>query len=104
MVTKAFLNPSKLLKIAPLKIINTIKVYIPWNAEKYYQQHVKQGIDKKRHRFPNPEFGAFSEPLTVVDSHDRIVLWYLPELLSSKQQVNLFFYLQLLDIHIFKTV
>jgi len=56
--------------------------------EDYYYQHVKGHQDKKRIRFPNPSFGRFSDPLTVVDVKGRIVLWYLPVLLSEEQQVS----------------
>jgi hypothetical protein len=66
-------------------------VYIPWDIEDYYIEHVRGGRDKKRIKFPNPWFGAFSKPLTVVDSKGRIVLWYLPGLLSVEQQVAFFF-------------
>lgn len=62
-------------------------VYIPWDIEEYYSKHVKSGQDRKRVSFPNPQFGAHSDPLTVVDSKGRIVLWYLPGLLSIHQQV-----------------
>jgi len=64
-------------------------VAIPWDIEEFYLEHVKRGRDKKRAKFPNPVLGAHSEPLTVVDSKGRIVLWYLPGLLSSKQQVGI---------------
>jgi hypothetical protein len=64
-----------------------LPVYIEWDIEEYYKKHLKAGNDKKRVNFPNPSFGAFSEPLTVVDSKGRIVLWYLPGLLSPEQQV-----------------
>jgi hypothetical protein len=43
-----------------------------------------------RVKFPNPEFGAFSTPLSVVDIKGRIVLWYLPGLIPSDRQVNVF--------------
>lgn len=62
-------------------------VYIPWDVKEYYQEHVKGGKDKKRKRFPDPSLGRFSAPLTLVDSQNRIVLWYLPGLLSEKQEV-----------------
>ena len=66
-------------------------VYIPWDAKEYYEEHIKGGRDKKRIKFPNPQFGSFSSPLTVVDSKGRIVLWYLPGLLSDEEGVNLIF-------------
>ena len=43
-----------------------------------------------RVKFPNPGFGAFSTPLTVVDIEGRIVLWYLPGLIPADRQVNVF--------------
>jgi hypothetical protein len=49
---------------------------------------VTLGKDKKRNEYPNPNFGEFSDPLTVVDVKGRIVLWYLPGLLSLEQQVG----------------
>ena len=67
-----------------------IPVYIPWSVEDFYWEHVKAGRDKKCIKFANPSFGAFSEPLTVVDSKGRIVLWYLPGLLSLEHQVGVY--------------
>jgi hypothetical protein len=49
------------------------------------------GRDKKRTKFINPMFGKFSEPLTVVDAKGRIVLWYLPGLISQEHQVGFSF-------------
>jgi len=66
-------------------------VYIGWDIEEYYLEHLKGGRDKKRVLFPNPSFGKFSDPLSVVDKKGRIVLWYLPGLLSEEQQVRIFF-------------
>ena len=70
---------------------HTLTEKIPWDAEEYYDQHIKRGLDQKRARFPNPSFGKFSEPLTVVDSKGHIVLWYLPGLLSQAQLVSISF-------------
>jgi hypothetical protein len=67
-------------------------VYIPWSIEDYYNEHVKGGRDKKRLKFPNPLLGKFSEPLTLVDSKGRIVLWYLPQLVCSEQMVRFLLY------------
>ena len=63
-------------------------MYLNWDIEDYYKKCVKGGCDKKRIRFPNPHFGSFSEPLTVVDVKGRIILWYLPDLLSEKDEVG----------------
>ena len=61
---------------------------INWDVEKYYQKHVRCGGDEKRKKFPNPNFGKFSDPLTVVDDEGQIVLWYIPGLLSDEQLVG----------------
>lgn len=66
-------------------------VQIPWDIEEYYWEHVKFGRDEKRKKYPNPSFGKFSEPLTVVDRKGRIILWYLPGLISLEQQVSFSF-------------
>lgn len=68
-----------------------LTVRIPWDVEEYFQKHVKGGLDKNRKKFPNPSLGKFSDPLTVVDSKGRIVLWYLPGLLSEEHLVSNFF-------------
>lgn len=92
LVCRAFINPGKKngMQIeSPSLTFCTVR--IPWDVEDYYQERVKGGRDKKRKKFPNPELGDFSAPLTVVDSKGRIVLWYLPGLLSHEQQVGIFF-------------
>jgi hypothetical protein len=67
-------------------------VYVPWDAEEYYAECVKartEHREKNKHKFPLPSFGSYGCPLTVVDVRGRIVLWYLPGLLSIRQQVSL---------------
>jgi len=65
--------------------------YLTWDVEEYYIKCVQGSGDKKRVKFPNPQFGSFSEPLTVVDAKGRIILWYLPGLISIHDQVSFFF-------------
>jgi hypothetical protein len=89
LVCQAILNPSELMEIFE-HILAYVLVYIPWDVEEYYLQCIKGKQDPSRMRFPNPRFGAFSEPLTVVDIRGRIVLCYLPGLLSGKHQVFCF--------------
>lgn len=67
---------------------------LSWDVLEYNSERVKSGWDRKRHKFPNPNFGKLSEPLIVVDSKGRIVLWYLPGLLSANQDVNIFLAVQ----------
>jgi hypothetical protein len=93
MVCEVILNPCEckgttdtiLIQIFPLQ------VYIDWDVEQYYAECVKGGADKhakNKHRFPSPSLGSHNRPLTVVDLRGRIVLWYLPGLLSIRQQVG----------------
>lgn len=87
LVCMAFLNPSGLADFS-LLFVAYFLVNIPWDVEEYYLEFVKGKKDPKRIRFPNPNIGMRSEPLTVVDSRGRIVLWYLPGLLSGHYQVS----------------
>lgn len=77
---------------------------IPWDFESYYHEHLKAGLDKKRRRYPDPFFGSFSEPLTVIDVNGRIVLWYLPGLLPSELQVYLYVKFSDETSYLFETV
>jgi hypothetical protein len=72
-------------------ISNYFAVRIDWDVHTYYLKVVQRGCDKQRRKFPNPLFGTFSDPLTVVDSKGRIVLWYLPGLLSEEVEVSFLF-------------
>lgn len=87
LVCMAFLNPSGLPDLSLLFVAYYL-VNIPWDVEEYYLECIKGKKDPKRIGFPNPQFGIHSEPLTVVDSRGRIVLWYLPGLLSGRYEVS----------------
>lgn len=71
-------------------MLNHLIVYVPWDIEEYYAKRVKAGRDNKHFEFSKPGFGAFSQPLTVVDSKGRIILWYLPGLMPNHQQVGIY--------------
>ncbi|KAF8810609.1 hypothetical protein BYT27DRAFT_7253591 [Phlegmacium glaucopus] len=60
-------------------------LYIPWDVEQYHVERVK---GRSLSNFPNPAFGQRDKPLTVVDAKGRIILWYLPGLLSNQQQAS----------------
>lgn len=97
LVCQAILNPSESISIFE-QILAYVLVYIPWDVEEYYLECIKGKQDPSRMRFPNPHFGSFSEPLTVVDIKGRIVLWYLPGLLSGQHQVFCFASIQMLPL------
>jgi hypothetical protein len=95
-VHEAILNPSEhvyIINMFPHSLMHAVEsVYIPWDIEEYYYEYVKAGPadrDKNRHRFPCPALGKHNRPLTVVDIKGRIVLWYLPGLLSDRQRVRI---------------
>ena len=69
LVTRALLNPCK-RKNFEIILANShvFKVYLTWDIQKYYLEHLKGGQDPHQLRFPNPEFGLQREPLTFVDS------------------------------------
>jgi hypothetical protein len=88
LVSEAFLNPRKFEKKFKTVDFQNLSVYVPWDAEEFYVQVVKGGKDKNRKKFPSPEFGLHSKPLIVVDIKGRIVLWYLPGLVSISEEVG----------------
>jgi hypothetical protein len=88
-VCNAVQNPSESTNLCE-DILAYGAVYIPWDVQQYYSECVQGGNKPASIKYPNPEFGTFCEPLTVVDSKGRIVLWYLPGLLSQQDQVRVF--------------
>ena len=90
-VCSAYLNPGEFQELSIMRFrIDLIEVYIPWDVKKFYKNGVKGRGDDKFDPFPNPKFGFYSDPLTVVDVKGRIVLWYLPGLLSEEQEVSVY--------------
>jgi hypothetical protein len=95
-VNAAILNPRESVAVINTALQGSLQmvdsVYVPWDVEEYYAECVKARMEhreKNKHRFPLPSFGSHGCPLTVVDVRGRIVLWYLPGLLSIRQQVSL---------------
>lgn len=95
-VHAAILNPGESMETISTIFYSFIQisdtVYVPWDVQEYYVECVKARAEKReknKFRFPAPSFGSYDHPLTIVDIRGRIVLWYLPGLLSIKQQVSL---------------
>ena len=63
---------------------------MPWDMDEYYVEVVKGKTDKNCLKYPNPNFGLHSEPLTVVDIKCHIVLWYLPGTIPVNEEVVFF--------------
>jgi hypothetical protein len=91
LVYKAFLNPGVQKKFQQNGsiLIHLPLVRIPWDIEKYYNKCVKGRQIRDQAEFPDVSLGRRSSPLTVVDSKGRIILWYLPGLLSGPHRVSL---------------
>lgn len=41
-----------------------------------------------RKHFVNPELGLLNEPATILDEHDRIMAWHLPDILHPSMVVS----------------
>jgi hypothetical protein len=63
-------------------------VWIPWDIEQYFIKCVKTRRKRDKAEFPDISLGRNSSPLTVVDCKGRIILWYLPGLLSASHRVS----------------
>jgi len=69
-------------------LIHLPLVSIPWDIDEYHKKRVKARGKIDQDEFPNISLGRHSSPLTVVDSKGRIILWYLPGLLSGTHRVS----------------
>ena len=70
-------------------MLSCLAVYVPWDIKEYYDKCVKGSYSRNDLDFPNPQLGSFSDPLTVVDVKGRIILWYIPGLMSKYHQVSI---------------
>ncbi|KAI6161114.1 hypothetical protein EDD17DRAFT_1509572 [Pisolithus thermaeus] len=48
-----------------------------------------RGMLKTRQYFPYPQWGHISDPATILDVHGRVVVWYLPGIMSPARVVIL---------------
>ena len=87
LVCQAFLNPSEFNDPSALP---NVECFYSLHPLEYYTKCIKAGCNQKQFKFLNPEFGAFSEPLTVVDSKGCIILWYYPGLMPNHQQISIY--------------
>lgn len=69
----------------------------PWDAQRYAHRTGEKpsGLNVAQEkalleRFPpEPWNGVYqSEPMVVLDMHDRVILWYLPGMLTPEWQVG----------------
>ena len=93
----AMSNPCEFsLPFWDLKLISQVSV--PWDSSHYMSQLGPKNIGKnlgleqdlKRMFPPGPNFSVPKEldtPLTIIDSRGRILVWFLPNLISKSAQV-----------------
>jgi hypothetical protein len=67
--------------------------YVAWDVERYADM-AKNGVESKQHEklrkyFPVSPLGKISEPTTIVDNHGKILVWYLPDIVSPERVVSL---------------
>jgi hypothetical protein len=95
MVKRAILNPGYISRLSfettSLFLHARSIVYIPWDVAEYAAKCVfapeKERI-KNRQDFPPVYLGTRNQPMTIIDCRGRIVLWYLPKLLSALHRVR----------------
>jgi len=68
-------------------------VFLPWDCDRF-SERAKDTIDDDEHtvagnlslfdHVEKVELGLMSSPCVLVDRHDRILLWYLPGILSHR--------------------
>lgn len=75
-------------------------VTVPWDAESFARAVIARRIpadtplspasvdQKLMSKFPTPKLGSFEEPMTLVDSCGRILIWYLPGVLDTAANVR----------------
>jgi len=99
-VASAVLNPgmSSFFRLMPISLLSNWSVRVSFDIE-YYSEHIKNSRVKhndqvakelgRLSKFYKPEKGGVhQEPMVVMDFHGRILLWYLPEVLSPARLVR----------------
>src|SRR5882672_9786093 len=99
-VASAVLNTgmSSFFRLTPISLSSNWSVMVPFDIERY-SEHIKNPRLKHNDqvskelgclsKFYKHEKGAVhQEPMVVMDCHGRILLWYLPEVLSTARLVS----------------
>lgn len=100
---KAFKNKSELLLlILHLTLTHFGVVVLSWSVEDYmanlppkpkgFSSPTEDYLEEKFPPVFQPPYRHVNEPCIVVDCNGVILLWYLPDLLSSLRQVTVVFY------------
>jgi hypothetical protein len=90
-ISLALLNPCRSPSHSQNYLITSGKVQVPWDAEEF-SLRAKATVEKHGWAspsneslltfFPKVEFGHIVEPAIIIDRHGRIIMWYLPNIMS----------------------
>src|SRR5882672_2884676 len=99
-VASAVLNPgmSSFFRLMPISLQSHWSVRVSFDVDQY-SEHIRNSQVKHNdqvtkeleclNKFYMPENGReHKEPMVVVDCHGQILLWYLPEALSTERLVR----------------
>ncbi|KAI6115787.1 hypothetical protein EV401DRAFT_1889372 [Pisolithus croceorrhizus] len=58
-----------------------------WDIDRFAEH--KRNVEDKTKYFPYPQWGLISDPATILDVHGRVMVWYLPGIMSPARVVIL---------------
>ncbi|KAI6096116.1 hypothetical protein EDD17DRAFT_1767742 [Pisolithus thermaeus] len=58
-----------------------------WDIDRFAES--KRNVEDKTKYFPYPQWGHISDPATILDVHGRVVVWYLPGIMSPARVEHL---------------
>ncbi|KAI6094155.1 hypothetical protein EDD17DRAFT_1503854 [Pisolithus thermaeus] len=68
-------------------ILNPLEDVTEWDIDRFAEP--KRNVEDKTKYFPYPQWGLISDPATILDVHSRVVVWYLPGIMSPARVVIL---------------
>jgi len=85
-VAEAYANPGKRFVITNAQLIPTCNlVYVDFDVEEFANRKNK-GLGPSNSKTIN--LGSLDKPATIVDVKGRIIIWFLPEILTSDVHVS----------------
>src|SRR6267154_5214802 len=66
--------------------------YVAWDVERYVDM-ARNGVESTQHEklhkyFLVSQLGKISQPTIIVDCHGKILVWYLPDIMSPQRVVS----------------
>ncbi|KAI6102310.1 hypothetical protein EV401DRAFT_1893973 [Pisolithus croceorrhizus] len=68
-------------------ILNSLEDVTEWDIDRFAE--LKRNVGDKTKCFPYPQWGLISDPATILDVHGRVVVWYLPSIMSPARVEHL---------------